>query len=316
MTTTKETSKTKATEKKTKVQDTKAKAQKKAQETKTKAKKVTAESKEKASATVSSAKEAVKKFSFGDFFNSIANFFKNLDKAYYVAILAILGIILFFMPWLNITILTKFYEQFHIDFLSGFFAIPQTLLSLFFSVDATVSGALSIVDAFANISNNLDSLHDVTQYINTLCNMLGIQVAANGETVNGIIAAIQNALPSGEQLAAAKQALSSVASMTKAASLGAMLWVLIVVGFNAYTAIICIAKKRITKGCTAAFIIEGIFAFLFILICLSINSVIQSLVFFLPNVLEATGWVWLTLIVCIIGIILCVKYQNKKPAKK
>ena len=71
--------------------------------------------------------------------------------------------------------------------------------------------------------------------------------------------------------------------------MGIMLWVLIVVGFNAYAAIVCIAKKKITKGCTAAFIIEGVFVFLFMLICLSVSSVIQSLVFFLPNALEATG---------------------------
>lgn len=280
------------------------------------AKQATAAAKEKASATVSNAKEAIKKFSFGDFFNSIGVFFKNLDKAYYVAALAIAGIILFFMPWLNITVLTKIYEHFHIDFLSGFFAIPQTLLSTFFSIDATIGTLLGIVDKFATVNDNLNSLHDITQYINTLCNLLGIQVAANGETVNGIIATIQGFLPTGEQLAAAKNGLTSIGSLAKGASLGVMIWVLIVVGFNAYAAIICIAKKRITKGCTAAFIIEGIFVFLFMLICFSVNSVIQSLVFFLPNVLEATGWAWLALIVCILGIIFCVKYQSKKPAKK
>lgn len=281
-----------------------------------KTKQATAVAKQKTATTVKAAKTAVKKFNFGEFCNSIGTFFKNLDKAYYVAALAIAGTILFFMPWLNITVLSKIYEHFHIDFLSGVFAIPQTLLSTFFSIDTTISTLLGIVDKFATVNENLNSLHDVTQYINTLCNLLGIQVAANGETVNGIIASIQSALPTGDQLTAAKQALTSVGSITKGASLGAMFCVLIVVGFNAYAAIICIAKKRITKGCTAAFIIEGVFVFLFILICFSVNSVIQSLVFILPNVLEPTGWAWLALIVCIIGIILCAKYQNKKPAKK
>lgn len=295
---------------------TKKTTKSKVEATKTKTKETTAKAQVKAKEKVTLAKTAVKKVNFGDVVSSIVNFFRNLDKAYYVAILAILGIILFFMPWLNIAVLTKLYDQFHIEFLSGVFVIPQTLLSMFFSIDTTVNFALGIVDKFATASNNLDSLHDVTQYINMVCNMLGIQVAANGETVNEIIASIQSALPSGEQLAAAKQGLSSITSIAKGASLGVMLWVLIVVGFNAYAAIICIAKKRITKGCTAAFIIEGVFTALFILICVSVNSVIQSLVFFLPNVLEATGWVWLTLIVCIIGIIFCVKFQSKKPKQK
>lgn len=295
---------------------TKKTTKSKVEATKTKTKETTAKAQVKAKEKVTLAKTAVKKVNFGDVVSSIVNFFRNIDKAYYVAILAILGIILFFMPWLNITVLTKLYDQFHIEFLSGVFSIPQTLLSMFFSIDTTVNFAFGIVDKFVTASSNLDSLHDVTQYINMVCNMLGIQVAANGETVNEIIASIQSALPSGEQLAAAKQGLSSIASIAKGASLGVMLWVLIVVGFNAYAAIICIAKKRITKGCTAAFIIEGVFAALFILICVSVNSVIQSLVFFLPNVLEATGWVWLTLIVCIIGIIFCVKFKSIKPKQK
>lgn len=277
-----------ATKKTTKT-TTKKKATTKAKSTQIKAKQTTAAAKKKATAKVSSAKRTVKNFNFADFFNSVGAFFKNLDKAYYVAFLAILGIILFFMPWLNITVLTKLYEQFNIDFLSGFFAIPQSLLSMFFSIDATINGALGIVDKFATVNDNLNSLHDVTQYINTACSLLGIQVAANGETVNSIIQSIQSALPAGDQLLAAKQGLSSIGSLAKSASLGIMIWVLIVVGFNAYAAIVCIAKKKITKGCTAAFIIEGIFVFLFMLICLSVNSVIQSLVFFLPNVLEATG---------------------------
>ena len=94
---------------------------------------------------------------------------------------------------------------------------------MFFSIDATVNTALAIVDKFATVNDNLNSLHDVTQYINTLCNLLGIQVAANGETVNSIIQTIQSALPSGEQLAAAKHGLSSIASIAKGASMGVML---------------------------------------------------------------------------------------------
>ena len=288
----------------------------KVEATKTKAKETTTKTQVKAKEKVKLAKTAVKKVNFRDLVSLFVNFFKNLDKAYYVAILAIAGTILFFMPWLNVTVLTNLYNQFHIEFLSGLFAIPQTLLSMFFSIDTTVNFAIGIVDKFATAGNNLDSLHDVTQYVNMACNMLGIQVAANGETVNEIIAAIQSVLPSGEQLVAAKQGLSSIASIAKGASLGFMIWVLIVVGFNVYAAIICIAKKRITKGCTAAFIIEGVFAALFILIYVSINSVIQSFLFFLPNALEATGWLWLTLIVCIIGIIFCVKFQSNKPKQK
>ena len=268
---------------------TKTKAKSTAKKTTAAAKKTTAAAKKKASASVKKATTAVKNVKFTDVLNSVGAFFKNLDKAYYVAFLAILGIILFFMPWLNITVLTKLYESLHIDFLSGMFAIPQTLLSIFFSVDAQINGLNAIVDKFATINTNLDSLHDVTQYINTICSVLGIQVAANGETVNGIIAAIQNALPTADQLAAAKQSLASVASIVKAGSAAVTLWVLVVVGFNAYAAIVCIAKKRITKGCTAAFIIEGVFVFLFMLICLTVSSVVQSLVFIIPNIFEATG---------------------------
>ena len=77
---------------------TKKKAAPKVKAAKTKAKTTGMAAKKKATAKVSTAKKAVKKFNFADFFNSIGAFFKNLDKAYYVAILAILGIVLFFMP--------------------------------------------------------------------------------------------------------------------------------------------------------------------------------------------------------------------------
>lgn len=265
---------------------------------------------------VKTTKDVKQNVKFQDLLNSIAEYFKNLNKAYYAGFLAILGIILFFSPWLNITILSKLYETIHLDFLSGIFAIPQTLLSLFFSIDSQINSLVSIVDKFTTISDNVDSLNEITQYINTICTVLGVNVAANGETANSIISSIQSAMPSPDQIYQIKQGLYDISSIVKGASLATMIWVLIVIGFNVYAAIVCFAKKKITKGCIAAFTIEGIFVFLIILICLIANSAVQSMVFFMPNVVEPTGWAWLTLIVCIIGIIVSVKYRNSKASKK
>ena len=248
----------------------------------------------------------------------IWGYLKGLHVAYYVGALAILSILLFFSPWMNVTVLSNIAKTLQLPMISGIFSIPQLIITALFSVDHLIATVVSFFDTINLSRFDGASLAKLSQILTTIGTLAGAELSAKASDMNDLVGAVQSLLPDGQILEYYKSILLSIGGTVKTASAIVMAVIMTVVGFNVYAAIVTFWKKRITKGVIAAFIIEGAFVLIFMIGCFIANTVVHSYVFFIKDVLAPTGWAWLTLIVCIVGLILSVKNLSKKTkvAKK
>lgn len=265
-----------------------------------------------------SVKPASKSVKLSDVGKVIASYFRGLNKAVYVGVLAVLSIFLFFSPWLNVTVLSNISKILQLPMVSGIFSIPQLILTSLFSIDHLITNVVNFFDTINLSRFDGESLAKLSQILTTIGTLAGAELGSKASNMNDLVGAVQSLLPDGAMLEYYKSILLSVGGAIKGASAGVMVVILTVVGFNIYTAIITFWKKRITKGCIAAFIIEGVFVLIFMIGCFVTNTIVHSYVFFLKDVIAPTGWAWLTLIVCVAGLVLSAKYYKRKPkaAKK
>lgn len=234
-------------------------------------------------------KPASKKVNLSDVGKVIASYFRGLNKAVYVGVLAILSIFLFFSPWLNVTVLTNISKILQLPMVSGIFSIPQLILTALFSVDHLISTVVNFFDTINLSRFDGESLAKLSQILTTIGTLAGAELSSKASNMNDLVGAVQSLLPDGAMLEYYKGILLSIGGTVKGASAGVMAVVLTVVGFNIYTAIITFWKKRITKGCIAAFIIEGAFVLIFMMGCFVTNTIVHSYVFFLKDVIAPTG---------------------------
>lgn len=246
---------------------------------------------------------------------AIVKFFKELNKAYYVGAMAIIATLLFFSAWIEIPVLTQIGNFFNTSAINGLMPIPQTLLALTSSVDTQASSISGLLD-YLDVSNiDGQQLNQIFQAITGIAAMLGANVADWTFNANDFIASLKEILPTSDQIYQAKALLAQISSIAKSASLGVLLPCLLVVGFNIYTIVITFWKKRVTKLCKVGFIIEVVLAAITVIVCNVINTLINSKIFFLNNIVVPSFWLWFTLIFCIIAWIVISKITKKSGEK-
>lgn len=260
------------------------------------------------------------------FFNKIGQFFKNLNKAYYVGAISVVSMLLLFAAWINVPMLSSL-SSFLKDTpgisaitaplganISGDFSLPKIAVAFDRGIDQ-VNGVLNDVsDFFGEVSQKAEKLQDAAEQVSAIAPLLGISLPQLGVNAEELISNLSNTFFAMEQNYSIIAILNQVSQIVHTISFVIIFIFVVCLGLNIYAIVTTFFRKKITKGCIAAFITEGAICLLVIIGIFAVNLYAQSQVFFLDRVLAPTVWAWLTLISSILGTVFCLVFR--KQAKK
>lgn len=247
---------------------------------------------------------------------NIWEFIKGINKAYYVAALAIIVSLIYFLPWINIVILAKIATAFNMPYLATDITLPQSLIALFSNIDPQITNVNNFLDLIDLSDRNGEALRQLQSIIRSVAPMLGINLGS-AVNIDDVMTSIKSVFPSPEKILAAKVMLEQVTMVIKTVFFSALLFSIVLVGFNVYTAIYCFVKRRVNRICTIGFFVEGVLALIIIVGVFVVNTVVHSHVAFINQVLAPTFWTWATFILCLGSIIAIFKMTKKdKPKNK
>lgn len=188
--------------------------------------------------------------------------------------------------------------------------LPQSFIALFSNIDPQITNVNNFHDLIDMSDRNGEALRQAQSVIRSVAPMLGINLGS-GVNVDDVMTTLKSVFPSQENIFAAKELLTQVSSIIKTISFSALLFSIVLVGFNIYTAVYCFVKKKLNRICTVGFFIEGIFALIIIVGVFVTNTVVHTHVPFINQIVAPTFWVWVTLILCVGSIIAIFKMTKK-----